>query len=135
MEQIPLTSHGVELCDRLQISTLEVAAQRTVLTMPVTGNRQLVGLLHGGGTAALCETAGSLAALAHARQLDPKLVAVGTELNISHLRSVSEGTVTATATALHLGRTRTVHRVEVHDQDDGLVASAQVTNLIVTPRG
>lgn len=108
---------------------LEHTAQRTVVTMPVEGNTQRIGILHGGASAALAETAGSLAASASIS--DGGHVAVGVELSISHLRSAQSGQITATATAEHLGRTSTVHLVRITDQDDRLIATARITNRII----
>lgn len=103
--------------------------------MPVLGNTQPSNLLHGGATAALCETAASLAAVEHAKQLfGADGVAVGTELSISHVRSGRTGLVHATAVALHLGRTSTVHAVEVTDDEGKLVSTALVTNRILVPK-
>lgn len=108
--------------------------EKTVVTMPVDGNTQPFGSLHGGATAALCETAASVAAYAHATKIateaDP-LIAVGTELSISHLKTATQGTVKATATAVHLGRRRTVHSVQVVDDKGRTIATALVTNMII----
>ncbi|MDN6566247.1 MAG: hotdog fold thioesterase [Actinomyces sp.] len=115
------------LIERMGMEVIEHTAQRTVLTMPVEGNRQSVGLLHGGGSAALAETAASLAAQAQAWSVGARS-AVGVELSISHLRSTRSGQVTAVATALHLGRTSTVHLVDIRDERGTLISSARVTN-------
>lgn len=125
------------LMGRLGISLEQSSARVTVGSMPVRGNTQIFGVLHGGATAALAETVASVAATEHARQLSKDsraLVAVGTEITVSHLRSASEGHVTATATAEHLGRTRTVHRVDVVRGDGKSIATGLVTNLLVEPR-
>lgn len=114
------------------MEVLEHSARRTVVTAPVAGNRQTVGLLHGGASAALAETAASLAAQAHARSVvGEQGRAVGVELSISHLRGVGEGSVRAVATAVHLGRTSTVHLVDLVDDEDRLIASARVSNRIL----
>lgn len=114
------------------MEVVEHGATRTVITAPLDGNRQSSGLLHGGASAALAETAASLAAQAHARSLlGERGHAVGVELSISHLRAARQGSVRAVATALHLGRTSTVHLVDVLDDEDRLVASARVTNRIL----
>ncbi len=145
MSEIEITLNGLQVsAGRMQLgakmgmATTKITAAETVATMPVEGNRQSMGLLHGGATAALCETVGSIAAAAHAQTVGEEsgqtLVAVGTEVSISHLRSTQGGTVTATATALHLGRTRTVHQVRVKDDEDRLVSFATVTNMIIAPR-
>ncbi len=115
---------------------VEHTAELTVIEMPVEGNGQTARLLHGGASAALVETAASFAALLHARRRADSCVAVGTELSISHLSAVSGGTVRARAQAVHLGRSSTVHIVEVRTDEGRLVASARVTNAILaTPSG
>lgn len=111
---------------------VEHTAQRTVVTMPIDGNTQRVGILHGGASAALAETAGSLAAAASI--LDDEHIAVGVELSISHLRTARQGTATATATAEHLGATSTVHLVRITDDEDRLLATARISNRIIPRR-
>lgn len=118
--------------ERMGMEVLEHSAERTVVTMPVKGNTQRVGILHGGASAALAETAGSLAAAASI--VDDGHIAVGVELSISHLRAVSEGLITATATAEHLGRTSTVHLVRITDQGGRLIATARISNRIIAQR-
>lgn len=122
------------LMERMGMQVVEHSAGRTVVEMPVDGNRQTAGLLHGGASAALAETAASLAAQAHARAVSPDGSAhvVGVELSISHVRAVSRGQVRAVATAVHLGRTSTVHLVDVVGADGRLVASARVSNRILS---
>ena len=116
------------LADRLGIEALEVTAQRTVGTMPVSGNTQPHGLLHGGATAALAETMASLAASAHA---GPGRVAVGLELNVTHHRTARSGTVTATATAVHLGRTTASYEIVVLDPDARRICTARLTCVLI----
>lgn len=116
------------LIERLGITIVSVAPDIVIATMPVEGNTQPYGLLHGGATAALAETVGSLGAMAHASGSG---VAVGVDLNITHHRSARAGNVTATATALHLGRTVATYAVKVTDQEDRLVATARLTCAIV----
>lgn len=117
------------LMERMGMEVLEHSAERTVVTMPVAGNVQRIGILHGGASAALVETAGSIAASAHVSEQNT--IVVGTDLNISHLRVVRKGHVTATATAEHLGRTSTVHVVRVTDEAGRLIASARMTNRLI----
>lgn len=116
------------------VRPLEVSAQ---ISMPVAGNTQVHGSLHGGATATLAETTASLAANEYTQSISStgaSRVAVGTEMSISHLRTVTEGRVYAQATPEHVGRSRIVHRVEVFDDGKRLVASARVTNLLINPR-
>jgi uncharacterized protein (TIGR00369 family) len=120
-----LNAYGLgELAERMGIKLIEVSAQKTVGSMPVEGNRQPLGLLNGGANAVLAETLGSIAANVHAF---PEKVAVGIDLQISHHRPATTGSLTATATALHLGKTLGTYQIEVVDDKEKLVASAKLS--------
>jgi 1,4-dihydroxy-2-naphthoyl-CoA hydrolase len=123
----PPASTG-DLVDRLGIAVLEADAARTVATMPVAGNTQPYGLLHGGATAALAETVGSIAADLHA---GPGFAAVGIELSASHHRGVRTGKVTAVATPLHRGRRTASYEVVVTDDAGARVSTARLTCVLV----
>jgi 1,4-dihydroxy-2-naphthoyl-CoA hydrolase len=112
------------LIERLGIVVTEVSAERVVGSMPVEGNTQPYGLLHGGATAALAETLGSLGAMAHAGHGQ---IAVGVDLSITHHRSVREGRVTGVAVPAHAGRTLATYTVEVVDESGKRVATARLT--------
>ncbi|PFG41092.1 uncharacterized protein (TIGR00369 family) [Georgenia soli] len=128
----PVTDGGA-LSDRLGITFSELGPERAVATMPVEGNTQPHGILHGGASAALAETVASAAANVHAGQ---GKVALGVELNASHHRSASEGAVTAVATALHLGRTLASYEVAVTDKQGRRLCTARMTCVVVAdPRG
>ena len=114
------------LMDTLSMVVLERGAQRSVVRMPVEGARQVAGVLHGGATAALIETAASVAARAAAPD---DAVPVGAELTVSHLRSVSQGWVKATATPLHRGRRTVVYQVTVTDDDERTIAVGTLRSL------
>ena len=116
------------LNEKMGVRLTEVGPDRVVATMPVEGNTQPYGLLHGGATAALAETVGSIAAQAHA---GPGRAAVGLELSITHHRSARAGTVRATATAVHLGRSSATYLVEVTDEADRRISSARLTCLLL----
>src|SRR5690606_20802549 len=116
------------LLDRLGITVLEVSAERATGSMPVAGNTQPYGLLHGGASAALAETLGSYAAAAHA---GPGRAAVGLELNATHHRAVRSGAVHAVATALHLGRTTASYEIVVSDEDGRRVCTARLTCVVL----
>ena len=97
-----------------------------VATMPVEGNTQPYGILHGGATAVLVETVGSVAsALAN-----PGRFPVGIELSVSHHRSASQGTVTARAEALHVGRTLASYLIPVTDDAGRQIATGRLTCLL-----
>ncbi|MBO3085734.1 PaaI family thioesterase [Cellulomonas fengjieae] len=119
------------LIERMGIEVIEVSAQRAVGTMPVAGNTQPYGLLHGGASAVLAETLGSYAAAAHAGE---GRAAVGIELNATHHRSTRSGLVTGTATALHLGRTLASYQVVVEDEDGRPLCTARLTCMVIDAR-
>jgi uncharacterized protein (TIGR00369 family) len=124
-----LTDGGAgALAQRMGIRVLEAGASRTVATMPVVGNTQPYGLLHGGATVVLAETLGSIAASVHA---GPGRGAVGIEVNATHHRGVRDGVVTGVATALHLGRRTAAYEIEVTDDAGRRVATARLTCLVL----
>jgi len=117
------------LIERLGIEIVSVTPDTVIATMPVAGNTQPYGLLHGGASAALAETVGSFGAMAHAGE---GRIAVGVVLSITHHRAVTEGTVTAVAKALHRGGTIATYSVAIMDSEDRLVATARLTCLVKT---
>ncbi len=117
-----------ELDVKLGIVILEQSPERLVATMPVEGNRQGFGLLHGGASAAFAEALGSWAAVLHA---GPGRTAVGVDINATHHRAVRSGTVTGVATAIRLGRKIASHEVVVTDEEGRRVCTARITNLIL----
>lgn len=123
-----LPSTAGTLMERMGIAITEVSAERAVGTMPVAGNTQPFGLLHGGASGVLAETLGSYAAQVHA---GPGRAAVGVELNATHHRSARSGTVTGTATAVHLGRTLVTYQVVVEDEDGRRVCTARLTCMVI----
>lgn len=118
---------GGELTQKMGIEYLELSAERSVARMPVTGNRQVVGILHGGAHVVLGESLGSLSAAIHA---GPGRYAVGVDVNATHTRSVSEGWVTATCTAISLGRTICVHEVAIVNDEGQRLSTVRITNLL-----
>ena len=118
------------LMERMGMEVVEASSQRTVVKMPVAGNTQPAGLLHGGATAALAETAGSIAALSH---LNGSGAAVGIELNISHHSSIRDGYVLATATPLKLGKTIASYQITVTSvADEKLISSARLSCMLLS---
>ncbi len=117
-----------ELDEKMGVKILEESAERVVATMPVEGNRQSFGLLHGGASLAFGEAIGSWAAVIHA---GPGRSAVGVDVSATHHRSAREGLVTGVATAIHLGRTTTSHEVILYDQDQRRLCTMRITNLIL----
>lgn len=116
-----------EIADTMGITLTEATADRTVATMPVPGNRQRMGILHGGASALLAETVGSVAASFHAGE---GRFIVGLELNISHHRSMTEGLVTATATAITRGNTIATYQIEIVDEEQRRVSTGRLTCLV-----
>lgn len=115
------------LAERLGIEWLEISGEKVVARMPVEGNVQPYGILHGGATAALCET---VASVGTAVRVGAEKRVTGVELNINHLRAVTTGHVTATGAALHVGRTTAVWDMRVHDDDGRLIAASRLTLAI-----
>ena len=124
---LPLSS----LHEKLGIEITRASAAEVVGSMPVTGNTQPAGLLHGGATAALIEGLASLAAWLHAH---PERVAVGVDLNVTHLRPVTSGRVTGRAVPVRLGDGTVVHTVDVHDDEGRLTATGRLTSQLVVPK-
>ena len=119
--------NGGTLGEKMGIEILEVTAERVVARMPVTGNTQPFGLLHGGASVVLAETLGSIGAMMHAGE---GRIAVGLDINATHHRAARTGFVTGTATALSLGNTLACHEVVVTDEDGRRVCTARITCLI-----
>ena len=121
------TMNGGTLGEKMGIEILEVTSQRVVATMPVAGNTQPFGLLHGGASVVLAETLGSIGAMMHAGE---GRIAVGIEINATHHRAARAGLVTGTATALSLGNTLATYDVLITDEDDKLMCTSRITCLI-----
>lgn len=112
---------------RMGIEWAYVSPDRVVASMPVAGNTQPYGLLHGGASGVLAESVGSVAASMHA---GPGRMAVGIELNLSHHRSARDGRVHAEATPLSLGRTLATYQIRITDDSDRPVCTARLTCLL-----
>ena len=116
-----------QLPAKMGIEFLEVTVERVVARMPVEGNRQPYGLLHGGASCVLAETLGSIGSALHA---GAGRIAVGVDINATHHRSATEGFVTGVATPLHLGRSAATYQVVVSDDQDRRVCTARLTTMI-----
>jgi uncharacterized protein (TIGR00369 family) len=124
---LPETLGGVAALLGIEID--EASAERVTATMPVTpDHHQPFGLLHGGVSVVLAESAASVGG--HLAAPEGR-TAAGIEVNANHVRSVREGTLTATATPLHTGRTTQVWSVEIRDADDHLVCASRCTLAVV----
>jgi 1,4-dihydroxy-2-naphthoyl-CoA hydrolase len=115
------------LPDHMGIELLEVGAERTIARMPVAGNTQPYGLLHGGASAVLAESVGSLASALHA---GPDRIALGLELNCTHHKAVREGYVIGTAIPLVRGRTVASYAISITDEGGAPVCTARLTCLL-----
>ncbi|MGW1340886.1 hotdog fold thioesterase [Kribbella sp. NPDC002412] len=122
------------LLSLMGIVVKEAAPERIVATMPVKGNTQPYGLLHGGASCVLAESLGSIGSALHAAAYDK--VAVGVDINATHHRAVRDGVVTGVATPIYLGRTTTSYEVVITDERDKRVCTARITcQLIPAPPG
>jgi uncharacterized protein (TIGR00369 family) len=122
---------GATIHERMGIVITEASAQRVVGKMPVDGNRQPFGLLHGGASCVLAESLGSIGANLHA---SPDSIAVGVDINATHHRAVADGTVVGVATPLHLGRSVVSYEVVIRDESDRRVCTARITCNLVAKR-
>ena len=115
------------LMQRMGIEMVEASAERLVATMPVAGNTQPYGLLHGGASVVLAETLGSFGAALHA---GPGRAVVGLDINATHHRAARSGLVTGTATPISLGRTLACYEVVVTDEDGKRICTSRITCLV-----
>ncbi|MFE7844813.1 hotdog fold thioesterase [Microbacterium sp. NPDC057407] len=135
-ENAPTNANGLEwaarrgmgaLAEKMGMEFTEFSVERCVATMPVEGNTQPVGLLHGGAYVVLGESLGSMAANLHA---GPGRLAVGVDINATHTRSATSGIVTGVCTPVHLGNTITVHEIVVTDDQGRRCSTIRITNHI-----
>lgn len=119
-------SSGGELPRKMGIEFIELSAEYSVARMPVEGNRQVVGILHGGAHVVLGESLGSMSAAIHA---GPGKYVVGIDINATHSGSISEGWVTATCRAIALGGTVSTHEIVITDEDGRRLSTVRMTNL------
>jgi uncharacterized protein (TIGR00369 family) len=116
------------LNERMGIELVEVSAERVVGTMPVEGNTQPYGLLHGGASVVLAETLGSVGSATHAH---PDRLSVGVDINATHHRAATSGTVTGVATAVHLGRSMATYEVVITDESGRRVCTSRITCALI----
>ncbi len=115
------------LASRMGIQILEASAERVVGTMPVSGNTQPYGLLHGGASCVLAETLGSVGSALHA---GPERITVGIEISATHHRGASSGLVTGVATRLHGGGTLTTYEIVITDEQGRRVCTSRLSCLL-----
>ena len=127
-EAMGLRTEGT-LIERMGIELGEVSAERVTARMPVAGNTQPAGLLHGGASVVLAETLGSIAAQLHG---GPGRAAVGIEVNATHHRGVRDGWVHGEAVAVHRCRTTASYEIVVSDDAERRVCTARLTCMILS---
>ncbi|WP_119697870.1 PaaI family thioesterase [Microbacterium halotolerans] len=115
------------LGDKMGIELVEFGVDRAVATMPVEGNQQGVGLLHGGAYVVLGESLGSMAANLHC---GPDRLAVGVDINATHTSSATDGIVTGVCTPIHLGGSMTVHEIVITNEQGKRCSTVRITNAI-----
>lgn len=118
---------GGPLSNKMGIEFDILGADYSVARMPVEGNTQVVGILHGGAHVVLGESLGSLSAAVHG---GPDHIAVGIEINASHSKSVDSGWVTGTCRAISLGRTLCTHEIEITDEAGNRLSTVRMTNFL-----
>ncbi|MDN5668427.1 MAG: hotdog fold thioesterase [Renibacterium salmoninarum] len=121
-----------ELDRKMGVQIVEESVDRVVATMPVAGNRQSFGLLHGGASLAIGEAVGSWAAVIHASTLGK--TAVGVDVSATHHKSARDGVITITATPLQLGRAMTSHQVLITNEAGERLCTLRISNLLLEPR-
>jgi uncharacterized protein (TIGR00369 family) len=127
-----LKERGSGLLDqKMGIEILEASPERLVGRMPVEGNTQPLGLLHGGANVVLAESLGSIGSALHA---GPNRMIVGVDINATHHKSARSGYVTGVATAISLGKTMCSYQIEITNDDGQRTCTARITCLILADR-
>lgn len=116
------------LGERMGMEITEFTVERCVGTLPVEGNTQPFGLMHGGAYVVLGESLGSMAASLHA---GPTKRVVGIDINATHTRAATSGKVTGVCTPVHLGRSMTVHEIAISDDQGKRCSTIRITNMIM----
>ncbi|WP_416967244.1 hotdog fold thioesterase [Streptomyces sp. 4F14] len=124
---LPSLFSAGHLGSRMGVEIIQASAEQVVGTMPVEGNTQPYGLLHGGASAVLAETLGSVGAMLHGGS---GKLAVGVDLNCTHHRGVRSGLVTGVATPVHRGRTTATYEIVITDEAGRRVCTARLTCLL-----
>ena len=128
-----VTSGGGALAERMGIAITEASPKRVVGTMPVIGNTQPYGVLHGGASCVLAETLGSVGAAMHGMSAHGGL-AFGIDINATHHRAVRDGVVTGVATPLYLGGSVATYEVVISDEAGNRVCTARLTCTLRKPK-
>jgi len=119
------------LGEKMGIQVIEATPERLVGTMPVEGNTQPVGLLHGGASVVLAESLGSIGTQLHAG-IERRIV--GVDINATHHKSATSGIVTGVATAISLGKTLCVYDVVITNEAGERTCTSRITCMILAKR-
>ena len=119
------------LNEKMGVEVKELSVERLVATMPVEGNTQPYGLLHGGASVVLAETLGSMGSGLHSMKLGK--IPVGVDINATHHRAATSGIVTGTATAIHLGRSSAAYEIVITDERGKRVCTSRITCALIDP--
>lgn len=119
-----------KLSIKMDMQFHELSAEYSVASIPVEGNTQSYGIMHGGAYVVLGESMGSIAANIHRHNLGIQGHAVGIEVNATHTGSGKSGFVIGVCRAVHLGRTLTTHEIAISDQTGKRLSTVRITNLI-----
>ena len=125
MASMPMGS----LNEKMGVVLVEVTADRITATMPVEGNEQPYGLLHGGASVVLAESLGSIGSAIHAHPMDK--LAVGVDINATHHRSATTGLVTGVATPVHRGRSSSCWEIVITDERGKRVCTSRITCALI----
>ena len=117
-----------DLGTKMGIEIIEASEKRLVATMPVEGNTQPIGLLHGGASVVLAESLGSVGTQLHA---GPNRKIVGVDINATHHKSATSGFVTGVATAVSLGKTLCSYEIVITDESGQRTCTARITCMIL----
>jgi uncharacterized protein (TIGR00369 family) len=126
------TTGAGTLAERMGIVVLEASPTRVVGTMPVDGNTQPYGLLHGGASCVLAETLGSIGAALHAAEKHGGIT-VGIDINATHHKGARRGLVTGVATPLHRGGSVATYEIVITDEGGDRVCTARLTCMLRRP--
>jgi 1,4-dihydroxy-2-naphthoyl-CoA hydrolase len=129
MQELFTDGGGGALGERMGIEIIEASPDRVVGTMPVEGNTQPYGLLHGGASCVLAETLGSVGAVLHGQTVD-RPFAVGVDINATHHKGARSGRVTGVATPVHRGRTMATYEIVISDDHGDRICTARLTCLL-----
>ena len=129
--EILRTRGQAALDKKMGIVVTQASPQRIVATMPVAGNTQPLGFLHGGANVVLAESLGSIGTALYA---GPGRIIVGVDINATHHRTVTEGIVTAVATPVSLGKTMCCYEIVITNDAGQRTCTARITCLIMAQR-